>query len=97
MNHPVRGVCWKKDRQIMYHNFMEGNVVRSKKDGQIMTIRSVRRNPIDNTISDYVVCTWLNRHGEQVSKSFHVDNIEFISVGKVKPYNIDNDSNSSIW
>ena len=52
----------------MFHNFMEGNIVRSKKNGQIMTIRSVRRNPLDNTISDYVVCFWFNKQGEQVEQ-----------------------------
>ena len=81
----------------MFHNFMEGNIVRSKKNGQIMTIRSIRRNPFDNTISDYVVCVWFNKHGEQVAKSFHVDDLEFISEGDVRPYNLDENINPSIW
>lgn len=81
----------------MFHNFMEGNIVRSKKNGQIMTIKSIRRNPFDNTISDYVVCAWLNKQGEQVAKSFHVDDLEFISEGDVRPYNLDENINSSIW
>ena len=54
----------------MFHSFMEGNIVRSKKNGQIMTIRSIRRNPFDNTISGYVVCVWLNKQGEQVLNLF---------------------------
>ena len=87
----------KKDGLFMFHNFMEGNIVRSKKDGQIMTIRSVRRNPLDNTISDYVVCFWFNKQGEQVAKSFHVDDLEFVSEGNVKPYNLDENINPSIW
>ena len=81
----------------MYHNFMEGNIVRSKKNGQIMKIRSIRRNPFDNTISDYVVCVWLNKHGEQVAKSFYVDELEFISEGDVRPYNLYENINPSIW
>ncbi len=80
----------------MYHNFMEGNIVRSKKNGQIMTIKSVRRNPFDNTVSDYVVCFWFNKQGEQVETFFHVDDLEFISEGNVKPYNLDENINTSI-
>lgn len=79
------------------HNFMEGNIVRSKKNGQIMTIRSIRREPFDNTISDYVVCMWFNKYGEQISKSFHVDDLEFVSEENVKPYNLDENINPSIW
>ena len=81
----------------MSHNFMEGNIVRSKKNGQIMTIRSVHRNPFDNTISGYVVCFWSNKQGEQVAKSFHVDDLEFVSEGNVKPCNLDENINHSIW
>ena len=64
----------------MYHNFTEGNIVRAKKNGQIMKIRSIRRNPFDNKVSDYVVCLWLNKQGEQVAKSFYADDLEFIGI-----------------
>ena len=98
MNRPVLGsLLEKKDGLFMFHNFMEGNIVRSKKNGLIMTIRSVRRNPLDNTISDYVVCFWFNKQREQVAKSFHVDDLEFVSEGNVKPYNLDENINPSIW
>lgn len=97
MNRPVRGVCWKKERLIMHHTFMKGNIVRSKKDGQIMEIEGVRQNPFDNTSSEYIVCSWVNQNGKRRTQSFHVDEVEFVSLGNIKPYNTDDNPNSSIW
>lgn len=65
----------------MFHNFMVGNIVRTKKDGQIMRINGVRQNPIDGTLSGYVVCTWVDKYGIEQMKSFHVDELDFISEG----------------
>ena len=81
----------------MHHDFMEGNIVRSKINEQVMTIKGVRRNPFDNTISAYVVCIWKDQKGNQKMKSFHVDDLEFVSKGNATPYNVDENINSSIW
>ena len=81
----------------MHHDFMEGNIVCSKIDGQVMTIKGVRRNPFDNTLSTYVVCDWIEQKGNQKMKSFHIDNLEFVSKGNTTPYNVDENIKSSIW
>ena len=79
----------------MSHNYEVGNIVKLKSNGQNMRIISVRKNPIDEELSDYIVCEW-DMNGEKKQRTFHVDEVEFVNVGKIKPYNID-DCYSSCW
>lgn len=81
---------WKvTEDSIMSHNYEVGNIVKLKSNGQNMRIISVRKNPIDEELSDYIVCEW-DMNGEKKQRTFHVDEVEFVNVGKIKPYNIDN-------
>lgn len=75
---------------IMYHNYAVGNIVKLKSNGQNMRIISVKRNPIDGELSGFIVCEW-SVNGEKKQKTFHVDEVEFVNMGKIKPYNIDDD------
>lgn len=81
----------------MYHNFMKGNIVRYKKDGQIMKVEGIRQNPFDNTLSGYIVCSWVNQNGERKTKSFYIDEIDFVSEGNIEPYRINNNINPTKW
>lgn len=83
-------------RIYMYHNYEVGNIVRLKSDGQIMKVGSIRENPFDGTRSGYIVCQWEeNKH--VCKKTFHVDDIEFVSVGDMQAYDMDNDCSNIIW
>lgn len=80
----------------MYHNYEVGNIVRLSSNGQIMKICSVRKNPFDGTRSGHIVGQWEeNKNIHQ--KSFHVDEVEFVSVGDMQAYDMDNHSNNTYW
>lgn len=80
----------------MYHNYEEGNLVRLKSNGQVMKIVSVRKNPFDDTLSGYIVCEWKENASLQ-SRTFRVNEVEFISVGTAKPYDVDDNPSGFIW
>ena len=62
-----------------------------------MEIIGVRQGLFNNALSSYIVCSWVNRNGERKTQSFHIDEVEFVSQGNIKPYNIDDNTNSSNW
>lgn len=72
----------------MVHDYLEGNIVKNTNNGQKMKITTVRREPFDEEPSGYVVCEW-EEDGTVKKGNFHVDNIEFVSEGDAKPYDID--------
>ena len=76
---------------------MKGNIVRLKTNGKTMEIIGIRQGVFDNVLSGYIVCSWVNQNGERETQTFHVDEVEFVSQGNIKPYNIDDYPNSSIW
>lgn len=80
----------------MYHNYEVGNTVRLKSDGQIMKISSVRENPFDGTRSGYIVCQW-EEDKHIYKKTFHMDDVEFVSVGNVQGYDMNDNPQNSIW
>lgn len=77
----------------MSHNYEVGNIVKLKSNGQNMRIISVRKNPIDEELSDFIVCEW-SMNGEKKQRTFHVDEVEFVNVEKVKPYDVNGYSTS---
>lgn len=81
---------------IMYHNYEVGNIVRLKSNGQEMQITSVCRNPFDGELSGYIVCEW-EEDGRQFKRTFHIDEVEFVNMGNVKPYDADSNSYFSWW
>lgn len=72
----------------MIHDYLEGNIVRDISNGQEMKITTVRKGLFDDAPSGYVVCEW-EEDGTVQKGDFHVDNIEFVSEGNAKPYDID--------
>lgn len=72
----------------MVHDYLEGNIVRDISNGQEMKITTVRKGLFNDEPSDYVVCEW-EEDGVAQKREFHVDDIEFMSEGDAKPYDID--------
>lgn len=72
----------------MVHDYLEGSIVRDISNGQEMKITAVRKGLFDDAPSGYVVCEW-EEDGVAQKREFHVDNIEFMSEGDAKPYDID--------
>lgn len=79
---------------MFYHNYQKGNIVRLKATGEEMQIVSVLRNPFDGTLSGYIVCAWTEK-GQKYSRSFHVNDVEFVNIGDAKPYDVDSNPHSS--
>ena len=72
----------------MIHDYLEGNIVRDISNGQEMKITTVRKGLFNDEPSGYVVCEW-EEDGVAQKREFHVDDIEFMSEGDAKPYDID--------
>ncbi len=72
----------------MVHDYLEGNIVRDISNGQEMKITTVRKGLFNDEPSGYVVCEW-EEDGVAQKREFHVDDIEFMSEGDAKPYDID--------
>ena len=72
----------------MVHDYLEGNIVRDISNGQEMKITKVRKGLFNDEPSGYVVCEW-EEDGVAQKREFHVDDIEFMSGGDAKPYDID--------
>ena len=62
-----------------------------------MEIIGVRQELFEKTLSGYIVCSWVNQYGERKTQSFHENEVEFVSQGNIKPYKIDDNTNSSNW
>ena len=69
----------------MYHNYEVGNYVKSS-NGQIMKIVSLSKNPFDGSLSNYVVCEWEDEQKRKQKRRFHIDELEFVSVGDAKGF-----------
>lgn len=80
----------------MCHNYAVGNIVKLKSNGQVMRINSVLKNPFDEELSGYIVCEWVE-DGERFKRTLPVDAVEFVSVGDAKPYDVDDNPQSSWW
>ena len=61
-----------------------------------MRVTSVLKNPVDEELSGYIVCEWVE-DGERFKRTFPVDAVELVSVGDAKPYDVDDNPQSSWW
>ena len=68
---------------FMFHNYEEGNIVKKKSDGSLMEIIKVCHDLFDKERTGYIVC---RRIDDNTREKLHVDKVEFVNVGNVKPY-----------
>lgn len=80
----------------MHHNYEVGNIVRLKSTGNLMKISSICKEPFDGSLSGFIVCQW-ETNGHIDKRTFHVNDIEFVSVGDAQGYDMDNNSLNTVW
>lgn len=75
---------WGKKRiETMYHNYEVGNIVKRKGDEVLMEITSVGFDFLGKERTGYIVCRRLDSN---IQERLHVDDVEFVNIGNVKPY-----------